>query len=191
MKWRNLSARFSKKLLLVSLLASIHILIIKNGLDSQNLQDLGLAVTLKQRKYLVHQQQWYQQQEHQDQQQQEVSQNLIQEQQQRYKHQEVSQQEHRQHQQEHRQHQQEVQVHQKEHLLQFEHPGEISIQNFSNFDDLRGNQSDVLIRGDVLRRHCEASNSADEKYVDDVTLISDKTRRIGYCHVPKVASSSW
>jgi len=38
---------------------------------------------------------------------------------------------------------------------------------------------------------CRASNSGDDNYVDELTFMTDPERKIGYCHVPKVASSSW
>ena len=43
----------------------------------------------------------------------------------------------------------------------------------------------------VDRRFCQTSVSGDEKFVDEVTFIVDPGKRLGYCHVPKVASSSW
>ncbi len=52
------------------------------------------------------------------------------------------------------------------------------------------------VRHKVLQRFCKMSNvdrnKASTKHNDHkITLISDSENRLGYCHVPKVASSAW
>jgi len=51
-------------------------------------------------------------------------------------------------------------------------------------------------RQKVLRHFCKTSNVVDKNEVStgynkhQITLISDPENRLGYCHVPKVASSA-
>jgi hypothetical protein len=47
---------------------------------------------------------------------------------------------------------------------------------------------------DRLRTFCEANLSRtlpSQRYCNEVTLITDRDKQLGYCHVPKVASSAW
>ena len=53
------------------------------------------------------------------------------------------------------------------------------------------------VRQKVLRHFCKTSNVVVKNEVSteynnhQITLISDPENRLGYCHVPKVASSAW
>ena len=153
MKWRNLFARFGKKILLVSALASIHILMNKNG---GKIPESDLVTTLQQ----------------------EQRQHLVQNQRNQHQHVYLHLQ----------QNQQKV-----EKSLQQQVQKSNSRNSSSNFEALNKKESeDPRSIREVVRRHCEASKSGEDgNYVDEVSFITDNKKRVGYCHVPKVASSSW
>ena len=49
-----------------------------------------------------------------------------------------------------------------------------------------------LHRMKSIRRFCKSSKIREKtKYNDEITLVTDSEKRLGYCHVPKVASSAW
>ena len=65
-------------------------------------------------------------------------------------------------------------------------------QDLQELDQMSVSERDLLnVNALIDRRVCKTAVSGDKKFVDDVTFIVDPAKRIGYCHVPKVASSSW
>ena len=51
-----------------------------------------------------------------------------------------------------------------------------------------------LNRMKSIRRYCKSSKMSGKRsttYNDEITLVTDTEKRLGFCHVPKVASSAW
>ena len=64
------------------------------------------------------------------------------------------------------------------------------VQNSNNVKILEEAIASQKVRQKIVRKYCNVSKT-DNWYLDKVTLIRNTEKNLGYCHVPKVASSAW
>ena len=65
-----------------------------------------------------------------------------------------------------------------------------NVQNSNKVKILEEAIASQKVRQKIVRKYCNVSKT-DNWYLDKVTLIRNTEKNLGYCHVPKVASSAW